>query len=410
MPQLPRSAIVAMSASTANARNDTLVHGWVSEPAGRGTWSILCSCFATISLCTWSALHLKVPTRHGRWYSIRRKLIFMAVAVTTPEWVLAEAANRFFLSWDESKRLARRRGCEGWTLTHLLFGRAEGFQIRSEKGEISRHKAKKLCQLIENGDLGPPPISSEELHSRGKSHWLIKLITIIHILWLAINTLVRAIRFHQVTPLEIMTIAFVLCSIFVYGFSWYMPQNVEYPVTLDLRKPMTVMSGPLHVTVTNLYLYTSSGKMDTEGVLQLFRDSRRKKVDDLVEYDRGFFTEHGGHAVFWLFMTGLGTIHCMAWNSQFPTWTERLAWRIFSAATAVLPALGSLLMWRLVTEWRDGMPTTTTLTSRLFLVMVGTYITLRIGTMILAVLALRALPADAFQTVNWTTYIPHITA
>ena len=31
-----------------------------------------------------------------------------------------------------------------------------------------------------------------------------------------------------------MTVAFVFCSVFIYGFSWNQPQNVEYPVFIEV--------------------------------------------------------------------------------------------------------------------------------------------------------------------------------
>jgi hypothetical protein len=40
--------------------NNTLV-GFVQQPEGRGTLTILFSCLLTLSLCVWSAVHLDLP-------------------------------------------------------------------------------------------------------------------------------------------------------------------------------------------------------------------------------------------------------------------------------------------------------------------------------------------------------------
>ena len=53
--------VVAACIGRAQARNDTIIHGWQAEPSGRGTWSIVWKCVVTVLLCTWSALHLEVP-------------------------------------------------------------------------------------------------------------------------------------------------------------------------------------------------------------------------------------------------------------------------------------------------------------------------------------------------------------
>ena len=60
--------ITLLTAAVVDARNDTIVHGWVSEPQGRGTTSIVYSCLGTVLICTWSVLHLDVPKRHGKVY------------------------------------------------------------------------------------------------------------------------------------------------------------------------------------------------------------------------------------------------------------------------------------------------------------------------------------------------------
>lgn len=68
MSRLFGLVVFAACAGMAKAHNDTIVHGWQPEPDGRGSWSIVWSCLVTVFLCTWSALHLKVPKQHGSWY------------------------------------------------------------------------------------------------------------------------------------------------------------------------------------------------------------------------------------------------------------------------------------------------------------------------------------------------------
>lgn len=67
MLRLLELVALMMHLGATSAQNDTIVHGWVPEPQGRGTLSLLYSCLATILLCTWSVLHLQVPKRHGIW-------------------------------------------------------------------------------------------------------------------------------------------------------------------------------------------------------------------------------------------------------------------------------------------------------------------------------------------------------
>jgi len=103
--------------------------------------------------------------------------------------------------------------------------------------------------------------------------------------------------------------------------------------------------------------------------------------------------------------TIFGGVHCIAWSFQFPSLAERVLWRMSSVAITCLPAiilrtifaLGSspsdLIHRRLV--WSAGM-------AGFF------YVLARITLLVLALMSIRSLPAGAYQTVKWTTYIPHV--
>lgn len=126
MSSLARLIFIAVWVLTIQARDEMLIHGWVPEPQGRGTWSILWSCLATIFICTWSALHLDVPKRHSVWYLLFRKLGWMFIASTAPEVVLYNSADNFFEARDLSNYLVKE-GYTKWTLTQTQFAFAGGF-------------------------------------------------------------------------------------------------------------------------------------------------------------------------------------------------------------------------------------------------------------------------------------------
>jgi hypothetical protein len=47
--------------TTMSSNSTTSIVAWASEPDGRGTMGLLWSCFATIFLCTWNAIHPNLP-------------------------------------------------------------------------------------------------------------------------------------------------------------------------------------------------------------------------------------------------------------------------------------------------------------------------------------------------------------
>ena len=407
---------VALCVHNVQGKNDTLIHGWVPEPSGRGTWSILWGCLATIFLCTWSALHLDVPKKHGRWYLLFRKIGWMLMAATAPEFVVFITAKNFFEARDLLKNL-HSQGHQEWTLVHAQFACANGFRMRTPLGEESNCVPERLRTLIENCDIDGPPISEDEFKSRGKSDWVIKLIAVVQIIWFVVQTLVRAIHHFPTTPLEIMTVAFVFCSVFIYGFSLNRPQDVEYPVYLEVSDAALLRSGTASTADTEAPT-TDDTKSDRRSTTSAPEEEGGEASSTRVlssgarsaassSYVPGWAAKTVPAILFEVFACGFGALHCLAWNSQFPTLKEQLAWRICSATmTAVsaliplliyLPALGNIALLEMLAE-------------SLVLYMVPVYVIGRITIIVLVFMSLRALPADAFQTIDWSSYIPHFAA
>ena len=105
-----------------------------------------------------------------------------------------------------------------------------------------------------------------------------------------------------------------------------------------------------------------------------------------------------------------GAIHCIAWHFSLPTPTELLMWRISSVAITAVPVyiplmilLGFLLAG--LTDF-DKSGTTFIYFGPLFGGIL--YIIAWAVTLVLAFTSLRDLPPGAYQTVHWTTFIPHV--
>jgi hypothetical protein len=108
--------------------------------------------------------------------------------------------------------------------------------------------------------------------------------------------------------------------------------------------------------------------------------------------------------------TIFGGIHCVAWSFEFPSHIEQLLWRIASIAITSAPLLSSSLSCHIPSqtrsdfdipdiEWHNGY--------NLHGICV-VYIIGRLMLLVLPFMSLRSLPAEAYQTVQWTTFIPHV--
>ncbi|KAK7023633.1 hypothetical protein VNI00_016595 [Paramarasmius palmivorus] len=127
--------------------------------------------------------------------------------------------------------------------------------------------------------------------------------------------------------------------------------------------------------------------------------------------------------------TLFGAIHCIPWSFEFSTRTERLLWRISASGLVILPLtlLVVIAMGKLIASIDDIFRSRIDKGSWAFGIMQGisvvciglpafvigvtlpfAYIVARVNLLSLALMELRILPQSAYQTVEWTTFIPHI--
>ena len=103
-----------------------------------------------------------------------------------------------------------------------------------------------------------------------------------------------------------------------------------------------------------------------------------------------------------------GAIHCISWGFSFPTHAELLMWRVLCVAITAVPiyiSLGFLLADRLGDKFHLFY-----FIGFYFCPLSGgiLYILARAITLVLALTSLRDLPPGAYETVHWTTFIPHV--
>lgn len=106
-----------------------------------------------------------------------------------------------------------------------------------------------------------------------------------------------------------------------------------------------------------------------------------------------------------------GAIHFIAWSFHFPTHTEQILWRISSIATICIPVISIPFFERSPPQGATHKPPRRK--RKVFLTLGGygvylVYYHCRLFLLIESFVSLRSLPAGAYQTVEWTTFIPHI--
>jgi hypothetical protein len=255
--------------------------------------------------------------------------------------------------------------------------------------------------------------SEAELKDRGKADVLAKVITLIQTLWFVAQCIARGGQHLPLTEIEVVTLAYTTVNVFIYYFWWDKPKGVECPV----RVYKTLEAGPVMRKkgirewssgasgIIERSIYYIAGMQDT-----VFRLSEEIQVP--LFWSGNTSDAIMTRAAFGASIIGMafGATHFIAWNSELPSHIEFLLWRI-----SCIVITGGLLLVTVVCiiegmklqerswAWLIGVAilVTAPLTSLL-------YLFTRIATLVISFTSLRALPFDAFKTVDWTTFISHL--
>ena len=255
--------------------------------------------------------------------------------------------------------------------------------------------------------------TEEEIKDRGKSDWLAKSLALLQTSWFVMQSIARAIEHLPVTHLEIVTLAYAAMNFVIYVFWWNTPLNVNRPVRVfrksDVEEPISETR-------------TLASEANVDGLMTMFNfiiggqdeDVSLSREDRVPRFWANSTMEDNTTAVLLILGVGVcfGAIHCIAWHFSFPTHAELSIWRMSSVAMTAVPSYIPLTL--LLAKWLEDMDFDTA--SDIIGGIVGLsifpagilYIVARVFTLALAFMSLRDLPHGAFDTVHWTTFIPHV--
>ena len=191
----------------------------------------------------------------------------------------------------------------------------------------------------------------------------------------------------SVTLLEVSTTAYVICAIIAYVAWWRKPQGCFLPVIV---------------------------RCDVSEYRQLLPAQQKDYLKMLAE-DWDILTDSMPVASPFLWCSGptfmlfiVGAIHLGTWNIALPSDIEMWMWR----SSAILCILCGIV-WLLLAlpdqyEHRSASGWDHHLAEISFHVIRIVYPIARFYMIIQVFLSLRALPASAYQSVDWSTFVPHI--
>ena len=304
---------------------------------------------------------------------------------------------------------------------HLFERSSEG--MSNEDRSISPEDDKPLHPL-KASDLQKCDVYSEsfimwtkaEIQDRGKSDWLAKSLVLLQTSWFVMQCIARGIEHLPVTHLEILTLAYAAMNFVIYIFWWNKPLNVNRPVRVFRKSEARETQPQIRERTSEARELTwDTINKGLETVLRFIAGGQDLDVN-LSREDRAprFWADSTGEenipADVIVLGVGIcfGAIHCIAWYFSFPTHAELLMWRISCIAiTAVpfyIPLVFGLGGWLVEMDFEIfGMTIFISILPAGIL-----YVIARAVTLVLAFTSLRDLPPGAYETVHWTTFIPHV--
>ena len=415
--------------STSNSTDARL--GWVNSPDGRGTIDIIWGCILTIFLCVWTVLTLNVPAPDTTlWAFTRMKMKWAIIALFGPEWLSGMAGAQWSIARRAKKQF--RDGGIKWTMQQSFFADMGGVRVKLEDDEFPV-TSKHIYVLFKLGLIKLDAITPAAIEDRSKADGVAKLFTIVQTGWFILQCLARLIQQISITTLELSTIAFVVCTVGTNIMWWAKPKDVFVPIVLKIDctlEGLLAMAGPqildskseatnwkwsplekfddlrpnFLVDVVGQYL----PRMSSFELCQPAQKIRFRN-DRLPPSERDWLLGHFLSVLSIFF----GAVYVAGWNISFPTHTEQIVWRI---CTIMLFSL-VVAFWVVdagveVHQWKKKVPgnqrvAVTPAKMALYAVIAMVYVIVRIYILIEPFVCLRSLPAVAFETVQWSSFIPH---
>ncbi|KZP34003.1 hypothetical protein FIBSPDRAFT_943080 [Athelia psychrophila] len=332
-------------------------------------------------------------------------------------------------SWEEEKDLGRTN--HPWTTRHGFLASMGGFHyyrgetpmfpLQVERGVGRTDKPNEdhsLLRLVKLGLLVPP--TSQELVDKSKVNPVSKGTALFQTLWFITRCLGRHQEQLAITNLELMTSGYAVITVAMNVLWAEKPLKVHCAIRVQGDEEFVKNTEPFkgsdiidYVTGNQDRLTPLSG----EGRVPTFWSGElpRHADSELPHHADSELSHHATRFTLYANISGLmatvvfGALHCTAWSYNFPSFAERLMWRacaLFITAIPVPMGAAFLVFDPSRTTARSGL--SAYIRQLCMALCVLLYILARIFLLVLSFSTLRRLPPSAYQSVQWTKFIPHV--
>ena len=325
--------------SAPTSPQDGRAHGWIGQPNTRGTIDLLWTSLFTIFVCTFTMLCLNVPAPNEKWHHVtRRKIFWMGLAITGPEFVLTAASGQWGRARDSVKAF-RRSGYPNWSIRHAFFADMGGFWFAPHGHNGFPITSVQLHWLVTKGCLEYPQISQRDRWDKSKQDTVAKLITCFQISFLVLQCVGRVVQKLVISTLELSALAIVFCSVMT-AICWLRkPANVMTPIRIhsDLTIEEIWSKADSHDSIVswnqtpldfidvlesswalNIQTFVHMPVGPREQPLPRFHNDRLPNLEGMLE------------TLLCLATLRYASIHLAGWNFTFPSYLELIPWRASS--------------------------------------------------------------------------------
>ncbi|TDL14490.1 hypothetical protein BD410DRAFT_845987 [Rickenella mellea] len=395
----------------------------------RTTSDIVWSCLTTTFSCTWVAIHPNIPAPYESSFEIGlRRLGVVIMALIAPELVIMWAMRQ----WIVARRLAKEQRAKGWTQTHGFFALMGGFMLFDGDKPLYTLSPEKLDELSRARKIVFPKITKKEIEDKSKGDVLSKGFVIVQTGWFVLQCIARGVERLPITELELVTLAFAVLNFTTYALWWNKPLNVDCPFSVYLvcensDQPNDKDRIPgMFKRATQSMIETWHKKCLFLPIMPFLNMGLGHGKDGMVTGAKkvpSFYSGDGnGNIIGSILLPSaavIGAIHGIAWSFQFPSQSKEILWRTCYLIITFLPV--SLVSFaKLAAVFADVLDRrggVAAYVSRIFAIGLAVvavavfpiiYIVARVILLVEAFVLLKSLPPGAFQTVQWTTFIPHV--
>ncbi|RAK82213.1 uncharacterized protein BO72DRAFT_444140 [Aspergillus fijiensis CBS 313.89] len=341
--------------------------GWVTEPDGRGSWSILSTCLLTIILCCWTAVLPNIPARTDKWYHrLRDRLHLASIGVLGPEFLLMLALGQWSSArasvkkFEQLTRNSTDPNTPSWTLAHAFYADMGGFILEEEGNATSFPvNAEQLYFLIANNYIKHPPLTEDEINDRNKSDSFSRVLAVCQGLWFLVNSALRVAQGLFLTTLELTTISYVVVFL-VTSFCWRAkPSDITGTIPIKTGTPVDIIRAehclypdqPWHDTPLDfVYADISFCGVHWRYYTQILRNLHLPLVSrpmtarpqNRIISDNFPVTDLRADCIATPVLLLFGSMFLFAWDFHYPTRAERLLWRTASVYNLLFTVVGGL--------------------------------------------------------------------